>query len=289
MVIDWVSRTAYDTPLGIKWTLQSCLEDLDFADDICQLSHRHQDSQKQASNLETTAKKVGLYINPSKTKSMRINANNANKTKIRGAELEDVTQFTYLGSVISTTGGTDEDIQARKRKAQQAFAILKPIWRNKSLRTATKIRIFNSNVKSVLLYGSETWRITAASMKVIQVFLNRCLRNIIGIKWPIKISNQNLWQRTKQEPVTRTITTRKWRWVGHTLRKQNTNVTRHALDWNPQGQRKRGRPKNTWRRDLASEAQKIGKTWGEIKTLSKDRKKWKTAVVALCPPWDEVD
>ena len=220
---------------------------------------------------------------------MRINANNANKTKIRGAELEDVTQFTYLGSVISTTGGTDEDIQARKRKAQQAFAILKPIWRNKSLRTATKIRIFNSNVKSVLLYGSETWRITAASMKVIQVFLNRCLRNIIGIKWPIKISNQNLWQRTKQEPVTRTITTRKWRWVGHTLRKQNTNVTRHALDWNPQGQRKRGRPKNTWRRDLASEAQKIGKTWGEIKTLSKDRKKWKTAVVALCPPWDEVD
>ena len=140
---------------------------------------------------------------------MRINANNANKTKIRSAELEDETQFTYLGSVISTTGGTDEDIQARKRKAQQAFAILKPIWRNKSLRTATKIRIFNSNVKSVLLYGSETWRITAASMKVIQVFLNRCLRNIIGIKWPIKISNQNLWQRTKQEPVTRTITTRK--------------------------------------------------------------------------------
>ena len=175
MVIDWVSRTACDKPSGIKWTLQSCLEDLDFADDICQLSHRHQDSQKQASNLETTAKNVGLYINPSKTKSMRINANNNTKTKIRGAEIDDVTQFTYLGSVISTSGGTDEDIQARKKKAQQAFAILKPIWRSKALRTATKIRIFNSNVKSILLYGSETWRITAASTKTVQVFLNRCL------------------------------------------------------------------------------------------------------------------
>ena len=31
--------------------------------------------------------------------------------------------------------------------------------------------------------------------------------------------------------------------------------------------------KNTWRRDLTSEAQKIGKTWGEIKRLAKDRKK----------------
>lgn len=51
-----------------------------------------------------------------------------NKTKVRSAEIEDIRQFTctYLGSVISTSGGTDEDIQARKKK-QQAFAILKPI------------------------------------------------------------------------------------------------------------------------------------------------------------------
>ena len=29
--------------------------------------------------------------------------------------------------------------------------------------------------------------------------------------------------------------------IGHTLRKPNTNITRHALMWNPQGKRKRGR------------------------------------------------
>lgn len=40
-----------------------------------------------------------------------------NKTKVRSAEIEDIRQFTctYLGSVISTSGGTDEDIQARKK------------------------------------------------------------------------------------------------------------------------------------------------------------------------------
>ena len=167
MVTDWVSKTSYSEPRGIKWTLQSCLEDLDFADDICQLSHRHQDSQEQASNLELNAKKVGLHLNPTKTKSMRINANSSNKTKVRGAEIEDVGEFTYLGSVISTSGGTDEDVQARKKKALQAFTILKPIWRSRAIRTATKIRIFNSNVKSVLLYGSETWRSTVASTKTI--------------------------------------------------------------------------------------------------------------------------
>ena len=232
---------------------------------------------------------MGLYINPTKTKSMRINASSDSKTKVKGAEIEDVQEFTYLGSIVSTSGGTDEDIRARKRKAQQAFAILKPVWRSKALRLKTKIRIFNSNVKSVLLYGSETWRLTVASSKTIQIFINRCLKNITGIKWPTKISNKNLWQITNQEPTANTIKARKWKWIGHTLRKENTNVTRHALDWNPQGHRKRGRPKNTWRRDLAAEVQQIGKTWGEMKTLAKDRRRWKAVVIALCPPWDKAD
>ena len=89
---------------------------------------------------------------------MRINATQTDKLTIRDTEVEHVEQFTYLGSIISITGGTDEDIKVRKRKAQQAFAMLKPVWRSTTLRTSTKLRLFNSNVTSVLLYGSETWR-----------------------------------------------------------------------------------------------------------------------------------
>ena len=67
-------------------------------------------------------------------------------------------------------------------------------------------------------------------------------------------------------------------WIDHTPRKEITNITRHALEWNQHGHRKRGKPKNTWRRDLTPEAQKIGKTWGEIKKLAKDREEWKATV-----------
>jgi len=52
--------------------------------------------------------------------------------------------------------GTDEDIIARRKKAQQAFTMLSMVWRSKDLCTAAKIRIFNSNGKAVLLYGPET-------------------------------------------------------------------------------------------------------------------------------------
>lgn len=48
---------------------------------------------------------------------MRINASNLSKSKVRGAEIEEGRQFTYFGSVIGTSRGTDKDIQARQRKA----------------------------------------------------------------------------------------------------------------------------------------------------------------------------
>ena len=52
---------------------------------------------------------------------------------------------------------------------------------------------------------------------------------------------------------------------------------------------KTGRPKNTWRRTLTSEARNIVKTSGEIKKAINKQGKWKATVVALCLPWDEVD
>jgi hypothetical protein len=61
--------------------------------------------------------------------------------QINNTDLENISNFTYLGSIVSTTGGTDEDIQARKKKALQAFSILKPVWKSRILRTSTKIRI----------------------------------------------------------------------------------------------------------------------------------------------------
>ena len=157
--------------------------------------------QHQVTSLEETAKQTGLLINPQKTKTMRINTTQTDKLTIRDTEVEHVEQFTYLGSIINITGGTDEDIKAQKRKAQQAFAMLKSVWRSTTLRISTKLRL-NSNVKSVLLYGSETWRETASSIKALQVFLNHCFRTILGVRWPDTISNKELWRKTNSNQST---------------------------------------------------------------------------------------
>ena len=59
----------------------------------------------------------------------------------------------------------------------------------------------------------------------------------------------------------------------HVEERQIQRKTHTSLE--PQGHRKRGRPKNTWRRYLNSDLQKIGKNWGEAKKIAKDRKNGK--------------
>ena len=167
-------------------------------------------------------------------------------------------------------------------KARYAFTTLKSIWRSTSLSTYNKLRIFNSNVKSVLLYGSETWRVTNTTSNKLQVFLNNCLRHILNIQWPEKISNKNLWERTQQDPIIQQITRRKWRWIGHTLRKPQGDITRQALEWNPQGKRRVGRPKATWRRSCEEEMKLCNQTWGQLKKASQNRVRWRTVAEALC-------
>jgi hypothetical protein len=89
------------------------------------------------------------------------------------------------------------------------------------------------------------------------------------------ISNKDLWKATGQEDVNFEIRKRKFRWIGHTLRKEDGEISKTALLWNPQGSRKRRRPKDSLRRSAIKEA---GRSWNELRFLAADRQKWKELV-----------
>jgi hypothetical protein len=60
----------------------------------------------------------------------------------------------------------------------------------------------------------------------------------LNVRWPDLISNIMLWEATGETPIELQIKKRKWKWRGHTIRKDENAVERIALDWNPQGTRK---------------------------------------------------
>ncbi len=133
------------------------------------------------------------------------------------------------------SGGTLLKIQQRINKARGAFSRLKNVWRASNISLHLKIKLFNACVKSVLLYGCETWFVTNKTTQKLQVFVNRCLRNILGIWWPEIITNQELWEKTGQSDINVEIKRRKLGWIGHTLRKIQSEICHSVLEWNPQG------------------------------------------------------
>ena len=88
------------------------------------------------------------------------------------------------------------------------------------------------------------------------------------------MTNEELWRITKQKPIEIRIKRRKLNWIGHTLLKEAGEIEKTTLDCNPQGHRRRGRPKRTWRRAIEDEIRSTGRSWNEVKGIAGDRNAW---------------
>ena len=79
------------------------------------------------------------------------------------------------------------------------------------------------------------------------------------------------------------IRRKRWRWTGHVLRKDTDNNSFIAMTWAPEGKRKIGRPKTTWRRTVEKERGEMGwSSWHQARTVAKDRDRWRCCIEALC-------
>ena len=195
LVVDWsMRRTTEDQIRGIRWTLFSYLEDLDYADDLALLSHTHTHIQEKTQRLNTFTKQVGLNISIKKTEIMPLNTTNARPVQIDSEELPYTDRFTYLGSIISRDGGTDLNIQSRLNKARNSLNMKIKVWRSSTYSTRTKLKLYHSCVLTTLLFsGSECWRLTEKDLSKLSTFHAKSLRRILRIFWPNVISNKDLF------------------------------------------------------------------------------------------------
>ena len=285
--LDWVTKESLaGQQLGIRWTILTKLDDLEYADDICLLASTFQHVKRKTEQLNNSSGKIGQEISTEKTKQMGINPTSQMSLFVNGQQIETVSTFTYLGSIMNEKGGTDSDVLCQINKIRAAFASLKPVWRSTVVSLKTKIRLFNSNMKTILLYGSECWKISKEITHKLRVFVHKCLRIILRIRWPMKISNKSAREKCNQEDITVELANRRWSWIGHVLRKPQDDITKEALFWTPDGRRRRGRPCLTWRRSVESELKgRLGLTWSEASRIAQDRERWRDLVGALCATW----
>ena len=171
-------RATANVKRGITWTLMDTLEDLDFADAIVLFAHRHQDIQWKTNDVATIGRQVGRNINTDKTKLMKINASSDQQVTIENKNIEEVQEFVYLGSKITTDGNSEIDVLHRLSKARGAFAVLRNIFKDWH-RNQTKD--FQEQCSRSPSIWSKSWKLSQSICHKIDVFQTRCLRRILKI------------------------------------------------------------------------------------------------------------
>jgi hypothetical protein len=112
--LDGVLRRTLDgKKRGLTWRLKESLEDMEYADDICLVSHKYEHMQKKLDDLQEESKKVGLQINPLKTEEIRVNTIINSVFKLNGEDIKRSPDFCYLGSVVAEGGGAKSHVNVR--------------------------------------------------------------------------------------------------------------------------------------------------------------------------------
>ena len=142
-------------------------------------------------------------------------------------------------------------------------------------------------MKPTLLYNSAAWGLSKSLANELDRFHRKQLRSLIGVTYPNKITNNELYRLSKEEPLSASAERARLRMLGHVLRLPENTPARIAMkgyvDGNQRGHR--GRPPTTLANVIQNDA--LTKHLPGLKTagqmdrtaaLAADRAQWRRRV-----------
>ena len=200
---------------------------------------------------------------------------------IRGGSIEAVKEFAYLGSIVDSYGDILKDVENRIAHASRAFgALRRSVFMDSGLSLRTKRLVYRAVVLGVLLYGSETWATKRVASRKIEVFHNRCLRNILGItKMQQRLGRISSVQVAKwfgmEESLEEMIAARRLWWLGHVARMNDDCTPKRLLfGWLPNRRPAHG-TKLRWRDRARKDLKNFNIEESSWYQVAQDRNRWR--------------
>ena len=151
-------------------------------------------------------------------------------TAVKRGSKEEETEWRNVIKLGSKLGDW-EDIQRRKELATIALMKNNAIWKkNWKMKVTTRIRLYETLVKSVLLYNCGTWGVSKDDQRKLNSFYRRQLRKVLGSSGHIKYPTINCIRSQKQGHYCQPSWQRKWKLLGHILRLPTNCPARKAIE-----------------------------------------------------------
>lgn len=252
---------------------------LAYADDIVILARSTIAMKEAFILLERAAEKFGLAINEEKTKYMCISKrrNDRQNITIDTYNIEGVNEFIYLGTLISKDNDTTAEVKRRLALANRSYFGLRKHFLTRNISRSTKVKLYRTLIRPILLYGSETWTLRNNEEQLLGCFERKILRTIYGgvnenDVWRRRY-NHELYQLYKDPNIIKTIRINRIRWVGHVERSSDDSITKIIMNKRPDGHRDTGRPRRRYTDSVEEDLRTLGiRNW---RLQSRDRQFWR--------------
>ena len=132
----------------IRRPLMTTATELQFAEDAAFVGSSSEQIERATQILDEVAAKWALTVSLPKTKLVvagKCNEEDMQPIVIRGAPIEVISEFKYLGSVVEAQGDTLKDVENRIARASSAFgALCRPVFQDNSLSMKTKRMVYRA-------------------------------------------------------------------------------------------------------------------------------------------------
>jgi hypothetical protein len=215
-----------------------------YANDMVVIGRSLQAVCEVIQQMEGTVLTIGLDINVEKTKYINTSRSGQQDAHTRTVDINGK-DFKYLVSIITSDNKCVRDIKTSMAAGNRSYYALTKIMKSREISESTKLKIYRTIVRPIVMYGCEGWTMTEHMEEALRVWERNILRKVHGPKrdtngWRIRTNKELQDQYRSAGIVTESIKVRRLEWAGRVVRMDDERMVKRVFFGNPGGRRKPG-------------------------------------------------